>query len=793
MTDATSITVRTNSFAITKLPPMEYHQYATFIPEVKSPEKRLRLFHRFQTVVVPKLFKHRAVYDGNAIAYCPARLALPDSGSGIYNIDPASSGQMPGRESQQIKFTQTIGETVTPRKDVEDLTKNKHFSEKAIVATNLIQSIVNRECKNARAYFPGQERYPVGSGFLEVWRGIFQSVRPTIDRMILTVDTCVAVVYAGGPLDNLCGRHARVNNIRQLRFEKNDPRYRALDDFLKGVFIKYRTGNNAQSKQKRIYGLEPNAGAFSFTKENGETTTVTEHFRVAHGIQLAHPAIIGVRISHDKAHRSIVIPLEVCTVIPGQFYKRKLADNLMPEMLRIATLKPEDRLRRITDGAKKYKDSEFVVESRMSLNTTPLEARGKLLKTPVVTYAENLQVTPNLGSWNLQVRPDVIEAGQPGAVEKSLGGVMRSAIQASGNSKPPRILIVILPKLAPAIRNAVKHWGDITHGVLTQCICLENFHSATKRNNIQYWSNVALKINARLRGQNSHANDSPIMKELALHRFMIMGADVSHPGPGVQKPSVTSLVYSFDACATQYAALTNLQEPRVEIIQNMQENVKTALQRFKEIHTRFPVRLFFYRDGVSDGELQKVTGLEIKAIKEAIKELGEEYNIKLTFIVVTKRHHAVFFPSSARYSDNKGNCLPGSVVDHDVTHPAMHNFYLQSHAAIQGTSRSSHYIVLLDENINFDMDRLQSLSYALCHVYAKATRAVSIPAPIYYADLVSSRGMIHLDRNANLSLDDGASSYSTDSKGKKPKFDLQPWLEAFKPVNPGMRNNMYFL
>lgn len=118
MTDATSITVRTNSFAITKLPPMEYHQYASefmlyglvrmpcnastvgllnievrsnifsdiyiaFIPEVKSPEKRLRLFHRFQTVVVPKLFKHRAVYDGNAIAYCPARLALPDSGSGI--------------------------------------------------------------------------------------------------------------------------------------------------------------------------------------------------------------------------------------------------------------------------------------------------------------------------------------------------------------------------------------------------------------------------------------------------------------------------------------------------------------------------------------------------------------------------------------------------------------------------------------------------------------------------------------------------------------------------------------
>ncbi|KAH9955897.1 hypothetical protein BC827DRAFT_1234539, partial [Russula dissimulans] len=28
-------------------------------------------------------------------------------------------------------------------------------------------------------------------------------------------------------------------------------------------------------------------------------------------------------------------------------------------------------------------------------------------------------------------------------------------------------------------------------------------------------------------------------------------------------------------------------------------------------------------------------------------------------------------------------------------------------------------------------DRFQSLSYALCHVYARCTRSVSVPAPVY--------------------------------------------------------------
>ncbi|TFL04091.1 hypothetical protein BDV98DRAFT_563547, partial [Pterulicium gracile] len=39
----------------------------------------------------------------------------------------------------------------------------------------------------------------------------------------------------------------------------------------------------------------------------------------------------------------------------------------------------------------------------------------------------------------------------------------------------------------------------------------------------------------------------------------------------------------------------------------------------------------------------------------------------------------------------------------------------------------------------------RNLSFALCHVYARSTRSVSVPAPVYYADIVCSRVKNHYD------------------------------------------------
>ncbi|XP_037792241.1 protein argonaute-4-like [Penaeus monodon] len=42
------------------------------------------------------------------------------------------------------------------------------------------------------------------------------------------------------------------------------------------------------------------------------------------------------------------------------------------------------------------------------------------------------------------------------------------------------------------------------------------------------------------------------------------------------------------------------------------------------------------------------------------------------------------------------------------------------------------------------MDVLEELTYAMCHLYSRCTRSVSIPTPAYYAHLAAYRGKVHI-------------------------------------------------
>ena len=52
----------------------------------------------------------------------------------------------------------------------------------------------------------------------------------------------------------------------------------------------------------------------------------------------------------------------------------------------------------------------------------------------------------------------------------------------------------------------------------------------------------------------------------------------------------------------------------------------------------------------------------------------------------------------------------GTLIDRDICHPTEFDFYLNSHAGIQGTNRPCHYHVLLDEN-KFGAQELALMTY----------------------------------------------------------------------------------
>lgn len=124
-----------------------------------------------------------------------------------------------------------------------------------------------------------------------------------------------------------------------------------------------------------------------------------------------------------------------------------------------------------------------------------------------------------------------------------------------------------------------------------------------------------------------------------------------------------------------------------------------------------PAAILFYRDGVSESQFRMCEIEEVGQIRQAYKNLGGEKEVKITFIVVGKRHHTRFYPTDAKdsstynkktgydqklrkpimeYNRINGNLRPGLLVDNTVTNPSPKNFFLQSHVAVQGTARPAH-------------------------------------------------------------------------------------------------------
>jgi eukaryotic translation initiation factor 2C len=134
----------------------------------------------------------------------------------------------------------------------------------------------------------------------------------------------------------------------------------------------------------------------------------------------------------------------------------------------------------------------------------------------------------------------------------------------------------------------------------------------------------------------------------------------------------------------------------VEIIKELDKMVAELLQVFaRGCGNRLPNKIIFYRDGVDEGQYQKVLDHEVMKIKAAcrgkpsmiityIKILllavyGNKPLPQLTFIVVKKRHNTRFF----LYENEETSNVPaGTVVDQDIIHPSQFDFYLCSQAAL---------------------------------------------------------------------------------------------------------------
>lgn len=542
----------------------------------------------------------------------------------------------------------------------------------------------------------------------------------------------------------------------------------------------------------------------------GELISVYDYFKREYGITVQDPNLPVVNVGNRQNPR--YLPAQVCHVMPGQPSRSKLSGQQTQKMIKFAVRKPVENANSIVNAGVQllgFDPTNSTLDAfGISVNPKLTVVPGRILNSPSVRYGGNQVASTRFGSWNMQniqfstksnlpywtylwissqdgrdqwrdpsdlkytidaftsmLRASGVNASDcvpglritvnPGNVESEVDNAVR---RFAGNNNPPQMLLVILPYVDTAIYNRVKYACDVKEGLLNVCVTAQKFG---KQNNHQYYANVALKFNLKLGGRNQFLENNKLGL-LAEGKTMVVGIDVTHPSPGSSSkaPSVASIVASIDQWLAQWPADLQLQQARQEMVSGLEPLFVSRLQLWLKHNKEYPQNILVYRDGVSEGQYEQVLDQELPALRRACEKTYPATATKqglprITIIVVGKRHNTRFYPTTKETADRSSNPQNGTVVDRGVTEARNWDFFLQAHAAIQGTARPAHYYVVYDEIFRSrkvpapfqnSQEVVEDLTHNLCYLYGRATKAVSICPPAYYADLVCERARCYLSK-----------------------------------------------
>ncbi|EER97198.1 hypothetical protein BDA96_02G314900 [Sorghum bicolor] len=673
---------------------------------------------------------------------------------------------------------------------------------------------------------PGPKNLGLG---VEGWNGFYQSIRPTQKGLSVVVDMSSTAFVRPMPLIEfvmeILNKDSRtIRNITPMELVK-------LKKALRGVRIEVTHRGDARRKY-RIASLTTSPPSLQFFESSaGVQKSVADYFREAYNLEMHYDSLPCLQVGSDE--RPNYLPMEVCKIVAGQQYRKKLDGQQVLNLMDSTCLRPSDRENNIRQVVEQndYNRTERASEFGLEVDYHPTSVNARVLPAPTLKYrgtgSESL-CCPKDGQWNMIKKQVVhgarvgnwacvnfchnlprdvvgkfcsdlvkwsrttgvdmdnlripIYAVRPEQVETDLHKLCHDA----GNRLRVQkidLLLAILPEKNGNLYGNFKRICETEIGIMSQCCLDKNVRSAGP----PYFANVAIKINAKFGGRNlEFANPKESLPVVSIEPTIIFGADVTHPAAlDDTAPSIASVVASQDwPTVANYNGIARAQGHRKELIDGLEDIVKELLLAFQERSKQRPKQLIFYRDGVSEGQFKQVLEQEIPEIEKAWKALYNE-KPKITFIVVQKRHHTRLFPNDRQWTDRSGNILPGTVVDKSICHPTEFDFFLCSHAGIKGTSRPTHYHVLRDDN-KFTADALQSLTYNLCYLYSSCTRSVSIAPPAYYAHKLAFRARFYINQGYDTATSVGSFGSSA------PPATAGPGLKPLPEIKGELKRLMFY-
>ncbi|KAD4179068.1 hypothetical protein E3N88_27659 [Mikania micrantha] len=647
-------------------------------------------------------------------------------------------------------------------------------------------------------------------------RGFYSSFSPTHGGLSLNMDVSYTVILTPGPVIDFLKSNQNARDARSIDWVK-------AKKLLKNLRIK-TTHNN---REFRINGMSEKPChqqlfPLRVKKDNGTyddqtiNITVLDYFTKHLKIEITYSAYIPC-IDVGKPKKPAYLPVELCSLISLQRYTKALSTLQRTSLIEKSRQKPKEKMQAITNAMKNYHydDDPLLASCGISIEKQFAQVEGRVLESPKLKAGNGEEISPSNGRWSFKnkkllnptkidlwavvnfsakcdasyISRELINCGMNKGIiinrpfslmeedshNRKYGPVVRVEKMfdqlLAKLTRPPEFLLCILPeKKSCDLYGPWKKMCLSDHGIPTQCMCPLKITD-------QYLTNLLLKINSKLGGINSLLSTEQLSRMPLIQDTptMIMGMDVSHGSPRLPDiPSIAAIVGSRSwPLISRYKACVRTQSSKVEMIQGLFEPQEDGtdngmmsellLEFYRTSNKQKPTQIIVFRDGVSESQFSQVLNYELDQMIKAYQLLGEGDAPKFTVIVAQKRHRTKLFQVKGLE-----NVPSGTVVDNNVVHPRNYDFYMCTQPGMIGTSRPTHYHVLLDE-IGFSPDALQDLILSLSYVSQRSSAATSIVAPVSYAHL-AARQMGQFIKFDDF-IEDGITAEGSTTVPKLPKLD----------------------
>ncbi|KAK1297378.1 Protein argonaute 10 [Acorus calamus] len=676
----TKCVVKANHF-LAELPDKDLHQYdVTIRPEVES-----RSLNRAIMEELVKMYKESDLgarlpaYDGRKILYTAGVLPFTSKEFNIKLVNQEDNMNSPKVREYKVLIR------LVARVDLHNLGqflagKCTGFPQEALQVLDVVlRELSNRRYNPiGRSFFSPDFRTPqrLGNG-IESWRGFYQSIKPTQMGLSLNIDMSSTAFIEPLPVIEFV---AQLLGKDVLSKQFSDSEHIKIIKALKGVKVEAIHRGDVRRKY-RISGLTTlSTRDLMFPVSDQSMTSVLKYFQEMYGFTIQYAHLPCLQVGNQR--KANYLPME--TVQHNAYdqdpYAKEFGIKISEKLASVeARILPAPWLKYHETG--KEKDCLPQVGQWNMMNKKMING-STVTRWACINFSRNVQESVARGFCDelvhmcrisgMEFKPEPVISictAKPEHVKRTLKHVYYASMNKL-RGKELELLIAILPDN----NGDLKRICETDLGLISQCCLTKHVLKISK----QYLANVSLKINVKMGGRNTVLLDAishriPLVCDIPT---IIFGADVTHPENREDaSPSIAAVVASQDwPEITKYAGLVSAQAHRQELIQDLYKTwqdpvqgtisggmIRDLLISFQKATGRKPLRIIFYRDGVSEGQFYQVLLYELDAIRKACASLEPNYQPPVTFVVVQKRHHTRLFASNHKdrsSTDKSGNVLP---------------------------------------------------------------------------------------------------------------------------------------